>query len=1304
MELGAKYVSMTEHGNLNTAMDLYHSCKKLGAKPIMGIELYLEPPFKEELEKSYRQAFKDDKNPDKKVHDAITKYYTHLTVHFKNEAAYQHFCLLSPKMNERAIVKGGEAKPICTLDELAQASGNITICSSCFLPGTGVKTPQGIKKIEDFKGGEQIYNRYGELDTVISPTQKWFEGEMLSIRIAGTPEPIVCTPDHKFLVSHSYGAESWVEAKDLKVADKILTVNFLRNTKVDTVFKKDSYVGGGTIHKDSWYLKVCGYDKVAFLWDWIDGKVSCERRTNTLSKITAITRQDYTGYVHCLSIKNDPSFALAGGSIVHNCLIGAVQKWLLPDRVTGEIRTDLSEKSYLLLREIAGKDSFFVEIFPHRVTHNWVSPKKNKDTGLIITEGWYKPNECTPWFPDGDMQKKANQFVLDLAKKHNDPVIISLDSHFAVPEEKVIQDSRLGNNREAWRFHNSYHIYSTDDAAVTLQETLGVSDRDIEEFVDNSYKFASLFDNFSIKTSNERWVLTPLPENWQKELKRKIDYYGRMDWTNPEMIQRLKLEIDTLAHNGTINLMPYFFTVENIAEFCKREGILMNLRGSAAGSLLFYVIGASAVNPLKHDLSFGRFLTMGRIRAKDLPDADMDVSDKDRVMEYLESKYGDAFCKISIDTMLKLKSSIKDAERAIKGEVSIATENLCKKLPMFPQGANDKDLTLGYEDDSGKHPGLVDTHADLKAWILDNPDVWEAASAMLGIHRQKGVHPCGVIIADQPVQSYIPLISISGNKATGFSPKAVAMAGLVKYDVLGVNTLRDIELTIKSIKNRLGIQLDPWNLPHDERVMAAFGEGRTSSVFQFDTATVVPYLKEICPSDIDDLAVITALCRPGTLDAPSGDGRTLAQVFVARANGETIEYVHPDMEEILKDTMGIPLFQEQTIKMFRVLAGYSEEKAENARRAIGKKQKEVLDACVNDLKTSCLARGWQMNQVLLLAEQIMASANYSFNKSHAVSYAYVAYACMYLKEKYPIDWWNASLCNAAKSEIATKFWRHTKKWILLPDVNKSGANFMIEGDKIRAPLSMITGVGEKAYSQLTERGPYRDIKHFVDIFCGKQKEGERSAVHSGIVYKLIGAGVLDSLFERSDLATVEKFEIFERLKAEVKEKKQKPIKEEFIGMSDLGEYLIKKELIPIYSEDLRVIMLPHRKGFPGYHGEWLVGKAGAEYKIVDGDQITNFMTSDTANGERCCIGYVIDESIISYKNKTRQATKMQVDVGGTFFETVLWPDFNEESGAAPSGFKGLPVMMRFFNKYGKCTLKAVMPLIKKEQLEKYNVL
>ena len=251
---------------------------------------------------------------------------------------------------------------------------------------------------------------------------------------------------------------------------------------------------------------------------------------------------------------------------------------------------------------------------------------------------------------------------------------------------------------------------------------------------------------------------------------------------------------------------------------------------------------------------------------------------------------------------------------------------------------------------------------------------------------------------------------------------------------------------------------------------------------------------------------------------------------------------------------------------------------------------------------------------------------------------------------------------------------------------------------------MITGVGEKAYSQLTEKGPYANIKAFVDIFCNKLEEGERSAVHSGIVYKLIGAGVLDSLFDRNDLLTIEKFEIFERLKAEVKKKKQKPIKPEFIGMSDLGDYLVKKELMPIYSEDLRLIMLPHRKGFPGSHGEWLVGRAGAEWKVLDGDQMTNFMTSDTVNGERCCIGYVIDENIISYKNKTRQATKMQVDVGGTFFETVFWPDFNDESGVAPSGFKGLPVMMRFYNKYGKCSLKAVIPLIKKEQLETYNVL
>lgn len=1114
-ELGATHVSCTEHGNMNTAMDLYKTSQKFNIKPILGCELYMESPFMDELEKRYRQLYSGEKDAEKKIQKKLKGQYVHLTIHFKDEWAWQYFSRLSPVMDERAVVRWGERKPIATLEEVAGAAGHITICSSC--------------------------------------------------------------------------------------------------------------------------------------------------------------------------------------------LVGAVQKWLLPDRDTGEVRPDLAEKTYNMIRDIAGKDNFFVEVFPHDVTHNWVAPKRDKGSKKIIEPGFFKPNECTPWFPDGDMQKKANQYVLEMAQKYGDRILISLDSHFAVPSQKLIQDAKLGNGREAWKFYNSYHILSTDEAAEHLKRTLGVSDRDIEEWVDNSYYFGSLFDDFKLTTSDDRWVLQELPGDWQVKLKHKIDMYGRMNWNDPAMVNRLKEEIKILAFNSKMNLMSYMFTVEDVANFCKENGILMTVRGSAGGSLLLHLLGVSAVNPLKHNLSFGRFLTEGRIEANTLPDVDMDISDKDRVLQYLEDTYGDGFCKLSIDSMLKLKSSIKDAERAIKGEVSKATEQMTKKLPHSSQGADEREIVFGHEDSDGNHiPGLIDTNKDLKKWIENNPEVWATAAEMIGIQRQKSIHACGVVIADKPIQDYCPVITINGSKATAFNPKAVEQAGLIKYDFLGVNTLRDIELAVKSIKDRLGIDVDPWSLPYDEKVIMAFGEGRTESVFQFDTATVVPYLKAIKPLNIDDLSAITALCRPGTLDAPYGDGRTLAQVYVDRANGEKIEYIHPELEPIFKETLGIQLYQEQTIRIFKDLAGYSDGEAEMVRRGIGKKIKEVLEENMGRLKQACMNRGWSEQQVDLLIEQIMASSNYSFNKSHATSYAYVAYACMYLKEKYPLDWWSASLTNATKDEVASKFWKHVKDIVLMPDINKSGTEFVIEGNKIRAPLSMVLGVGPKAYAQLTSNAPYKSFEDFVHTsFRKRANEEGRSAINIGIAYKLIAAGVLDSLFEGMDLTTVEKFELLEKTKANVRGEKQSPVKEEYMGMTPLGEFMAKKELIPVYSEDLRPVVLPPRNGLYNRHGFWEL----RGYPIImSGSQAAYFMhkaeTSGNAQGDFTVVAYVIDEKVITYRGN-KQATKMYVDCGGEFFETIQWPPWGED--VAPSGFKKMPVLLNYKGKGDRVNLVSVVPLLHRDQLGHYNI-
>ncbi len=1119
-ELGATHVCVTEHGNMNSLMDLYTECAKAGVKPIMGIELYIQPPFMDEIEREYRAYYENSgmKQWEKALAKKMREYYVHLTVHFKDYFAYQYFCKLSPAMEERGVVRYGERKPIATFEELQGCQGHMTICSSC--------------------------------------------------------------------------------------------------------------------------------------------------------------------------------------------LGGVVQKWLIPDRMTGKINLERARKSYEFVRNLAGPENFFVEIFPHQVTHDWKRPVV-KD-GKIISPGFFQKNECTPEMPTGDLQHMPNKGLMYFAKEYGDRCIISLDSHFARPENKLIQDMRLGNGEESWKFFNSYHVMSTDEAAESLKHNLGLSDYDIDQMVDNSYAFADLFNDYKMPTNKDRWILPPIDDGYMQETKRKIDFHGRMNWNDQAMVSQLKEEIDLYTKNGKFNLLSYFFMLEDIAKFCKENDILITVRGSAGGSLLAYLFGISAINPLKHKLSLARFLTLGRITANTLPDADIDISQAKRelVFAYLRKKYGDGFAQISMDAKLKLKSTIKDTERALLGSVSPSTEAMCKKLPTSGQGADEFEFVFGKGDDENHTKGVIDYNAELAQYAINNPKIWETVQMALGIQRQKSVHPCGCVIANEPIQNFVPMININGTWATGYGPKPTEMAGLVKVDLLGLQTLSDIENCLAEIKLRTGQVINPWDLPYDVEVFKDLEKGHSETVFQFDTPTVLPLLMRTAPRSIDDLAQITALGRPGTLDAPSGvivgeKELTLAELYVECANGRPVSHIHPDMESITGATFGVQLFQEQTIEIFEKLANYSKEQCEVARRGIGKKEKAVLESCFADLRVGCANRGWSQSQIDLLISQVVASSNYSFNKSHSISYAYVAYACAYLKRHFKIYWWKGVLMNADRGEVTGKFWKYIKDFVILPDVNSSTDHFEIIGEQLYAPLSMLNGIGPTAYEALVAAKPYSSMEHFIETHFTK---GTKSKVHSGIANKLICAGSLDSLFDNPHMDLTEKLEYFELVKARCK-KQKKPDKVDpvYYSVTDLGKYLIKKEVVVVYSEDLRPLVLPARGGQKLASGNWTMGEAWPPFFS---GRVVSKLQSLASEGKGikenvACVAYVIKEEALRYKNKSKQATKMILDIDGTFMEVVLWP--GKEDNESPMGFKKKIVMVHFSSNSSYFSIQRIEHILEAEQYDSYDI-
>ena len=811
------------------------------------------------------------------------------------------------------------------------------------------------------------------------------------------------------------------------------------------------------------------------------------------------------------------------------CLVGHVMKSINDFDMTKDQRYETAEASYLQLANLVGRENFYVEVFPHQVQENWKSPvfdKKNKK--LMVEHGRFVPileknhvcsADCVgvPHFQDEcghqtivrDLQKSANHFVIDMAKKHKHRILISEDSHFANESDKLIQEVRLGNGKERWKFSQSYKMADSNEWATNLKNFLGVSDRDIEEWIDNSYHFVEQFKNYTFETEKTQLLLPTTemvygiqPEALSPKEQTRAKFWelvakhGKMpkedDPRYPVYKARVDYELSVMIDNPKKDFMPYFFIIEDCAEYAKKNGVTFTCRGSAAGSLCLFLLGVSIADPIYYKLPFERFLTLGRILSGSMPDVDMDWEDRDIILRYLRRRYGDdRIGLISSNMLLRLKSSILDVERSTLGSVRDATAKMCKNIEGAGQGVSDKDWLFGYKDKTtGEYvPGFWDDKEDEAAAVLRqyakaNPQIWETTLACIGVVKSKGVHAGGVVITPTPIYDYFPVIKTDEGWATAYEMKAIEAVGGVKYDMLGVKTLMALGIAIRSIAERTGKQLVWGELPHDPMVYKKIiHENNLASVFQLHTPTVSPYVLRIKPTTIEECAITTALIRPGALDAPSPDSndpytgsRTgsdsnihAAEYFVrCREGRKSAYYIHPDLQPILGETYGVIVYQEQVLEMFRFLAEYSYEMAEEVRRAVGKKDAALLEKHLSVLKAKLYERGWTEQQATQLIDSIFASSRYSFNKSHSICYAIVAYHCCYIKHHYPLDYWKGMLTTVTqKHDKLKKYMRECNVKILPVDVQMSHVKeWTIEGDALRPPLGLIKKCGATTVGNL----------------------------------------------------------------------------------------------------------------------------------------------------------------------------------------------------------------------------------------------
>lgn len=570
-----------------------------------------------------------------------------------------------------------------------------------------------------------------------------------------------------------------------------------------------------------------------------------------------------------------------------------------------------------------------------------------------------------------------------------------------------------------------------------------------------------------------------------------------------EIKQRLDFELEVIANTG---YPGYFLIVQDFIAEARRMGVSVGPgRGSAAGSAVAYCLGITNICPIKYDLLFERFLNPDRVS---MPDIDIDFDDEGRskVMDYVIEKYGsNQVAQIITYGTMAAKSSIRDTARVLDlplndaDRISKLIPNMTKLNKIF--GLSDAELRGRFRSDElPKVQELLNLAEgfDLEAQTINQAKILE------GSVRNTGIHACGVIITPSDITDFVPVSKAKDSElyVTQFDNSVVESAGLLKMDFLGLKTLTLIKDTVKLVKHKHNIDLDPDSFPlDDEKTYELFQRGETVGIFQYESAGMQKYMKELKPTVFADLIAMNALYRPGPMEyIPS---------FVRRKHGEEeIEYDLPAMEEYLKETYGITVYQEQVMLLSQKLAGFTKGEADVLRKAMGKKQKAVLDKMKPQFISQASEKGHDPEKLEKIWKDWEAFASYAFNKSHSTCYAWIAYQTAYLKAHYPAEYMAAVLSNNMSDiKQVTFFMDECKRMglkVLGPDVNESFHKFTVNDEgAVRFGMGAVKGVGSSAVATIVENrkdGEYKsifDLAKRIDLRAANKKAFENLALAGG---------------------------------------------------------------------------------------------------------------------------------------------------------------------------------------------------------------
>ncbi len=694
-------------------------------------------------------------------------------------------------------------------------------------------------------------------------------------------------------------------------------------------------------------------------------------------------------------------------------------------------------------------------------------------------------------------QKTANKALVKIGKDLGIGVVATNDVHYLKKEMAHAHEVLLCLQTQTNLSDQNRMKMSTNEFYLKSPEEMQKLFAEIPEAITNTIKITEMC-NLELDFSKTHLPHFNLPEGisaidvLQDMCEKEI--INRFPENPQEAKERLDIELTVIKNSG---FASYFLIVSDFVRFAKNNDIPVGPgRGSAAGSIVSYLLGITEIDPLKYDLLFERFLNPERVSFPDI-DIDFCYERRDEVIKYVTEKYGkDNVAQIITFGTMAAKGVIRDVARVI-GLPYAEADRIAKLIPA------DLNITLA---------SAINKEPELKQLYKSNPTIKElidTAFVLEGLTRHASTHAAGVVISDKPLYEHIPLYrSQDGQTTTGYTMKALEKIGLLKMDFLGLKTLTIISGALKIIRRTKEKEIDISRIDlEDEKTFELFKKAKTQGIFQLESTGMRDLLKKLKPDKFEDIIALLALYRPG----PLGSG--MVDDFIKRKKSvEKVRYDHPSLEPVLKDTYGIILYQEQVMRISNVLAGFSLAQADLLRRAMGKKIPEVIE----DLKKTFVDGAVKKQISKAIAEKVFGLieffAGYGFNKSHSAAYALISYQTAYLKANYPVEFMAALLTsekdNTDKIARYITECKRMKIKILPPDINESFSQFTVVGQNaIRFGLSAIKNVGEGAVELIIEaRKKQGHFKSLFD-FC---KRVDPKATNKKIIESLIKCGAFNS--------------------------------------------------------------------------------------------------------------------------------------------------------------------------------------------------